>query len=179
MSATPSTGTDRLTNLLGAFVTAVGDDMKRALERELGTGAAGPAALLALDTWPHCSIEFLAGVLGLSHSGTVRLVDRLVCDDLAERGPGADGRTAALRLTGAGRARVRKARAARHQVLRDVLEGLSEAECRVLGRVLDRVLRRPPRSRHEARHGCRFCDHTVCRDRDCPIGSSVYADPAA
>jgi len=50
------------------------------------------------------SIEQLRRVLGLSHSATVRLVDRLVAANLASHQPGPDRRTTATTLTADGHA---------------------------------------------------------------------------
>ena len=162
-----------LSNLLGAFVTTINDELTLALEDEVEAGGAVPAALLAIDTWPGCSIEFLCGVLGLTHSGTVRLVARLESAGFAERRRGADARTVALRLTPQGRMLMRRVRQTRRRVLDRVVTDLSQSEQRLLGTVLDRVLRRTRRSRVQAQNSCRLCDHTVCRDDACPIGSSA------
>jgi DNA-binding MarR family transcriptional regulator len=167
---------DHLANLLGVLLTSVGDELSHALEREVGIGGAGPAALLAVDTWSGCSIEFLSGVLGRTHSGTVRMVDRLEDQGLVERRPGPDGRTAALCLTKAGRRLARRARDARYRLLSEVVDALSASEQRSLGAALDRALRRGPRSRIQAQRACRLCDHSVCRGSDCPVGASVDAD---
>lgn len=174
--APPPAARDHLVNLLGAFVTAIDDELQQVLEAEVGAGGAGSAALLALDTWPDRSIDFLAHVLGRSHSGTVRLVDRLVMRGLVERGPGPDGRTAAVGLTPAGRAVVRRARRARHRVLAALVEGMRVSERRAMATALDRLLREGSRSRFEARRACRLCDHTVCRGDACPIGMSAEED---
>jgi DNA-binding MarR family transcriptional regulator len=167
---------DHLINLVGAFVSVAGDDLRRVLEDEAEAGGSQPAALFALDTWPDRSVDFLARVLGLTHPGAVRLVDRLVEAGLVSRRSGVDGRTAALRLTARGRARSARARASRRQVLADLLTELTTAERRALDGMLDRVLRRRSRSRIEAHHDCRLCDHSVCRGDDCPIGMSVEGE---
>lgn len=173
---TAAAASDHLVNLIGAFVTSVGDDLRATLEDRVGAGGAGPAALLAVDTWPGRSIDFLAGVLGLSHSGTVRLVDRLEEQELVRRQPGSDGRTAALYLAKRGQALARQVRRDRHRLLADLVAPLTGAERRSLGTALDRALRSRARSRREARHACRLCEHSVCREDACPIGASVRVD---
>ncbi len=162
-----------LTNLLGAFITTLNDELTLALEEVVGAAGATPAALVAIDTWPDCSIEFLRGVVHLTQSGTVRLVDRLEAEALVARSRGADRRAVALRVTVKGRVMMRHAREARECILGRVIGTLSEAEQRELSTVLHRVLRTETRSRTEAQHSCRLCDHSVCRDEACPIGSSV------
>jgi MarR family transcriptional regulator, negative regulator of the multidrug operon emrRAB len=62
------------------------------------TGEAG-AAIIVLGYAPGLSVEILRKVLGLSHPRTVRLIDRLEADGLAERREAIDGRAVALHLT--------------------------------------------------------------------------------
>src|SRR3954451_17991860 len=89
-------------NLLGALGIVLADLLEDAAG--LAGGATPAGALVALhDRAAGGTIDALAGVVGLSHSGTVRLVDRLARDGLVERRRGADQRSAALVLTPAGR----------------------------------------------------------------------------
>src|SRR3954447_15264436 len=94
-------------NLVGALGVILTDVLADATE--LVGGATPAAALVALNgTSAGGTIDALAGGGGLSHSGTVRLVDRLVREDLVERRRGADQRSAALVLTPAGRRAARR-----------------------------------------------------------------------
>jgi MarR family transcriptional regulator, negative regulator of the multidrug operon emrRAB len=78
-----------------------------------GHGASGPAALVALDGEAGGgSIDALRRILGITHSGTVRLVDRLAGAGLVERRVGADARAVALHLTPQGRRLARRVLAA-------------------------------------------------------------------
>jgi DNA-binding MarR family transcriptional regulator len=163
-----------LANVIGAFVTACADEMRTALDRDARAGGEA-AAIAALQTWPDESVEFLARVLGLTHSGTVRLVDRLVDAGLARRRAGRDRRSVAVSLTANGRAAARRVREARTAMLMAIVDALTPAERDVMERALERLLRQKPRSRPEARHACRLCDHSVCRGEACPIGESVPA----
>ena len=105
-------------NVVGAMVVALGDRIRDATEDAAAMGGALPAALVSLHEWAGGrTIDTLAGGLRLSHSRTVRVVDRLEAAGLAtrERDP-ADGRGVLVRLTPAGAAaaeRVLEARAAR------------------------------------------------------------------
>src|SRR6185503_11105786 len=93
----------RTANLLGALGIVLADALADA------GGDSEAAALVAIGgPSAGASIDALSAVVGLSHSGTVRLVDRLEADGLLERRRGADQRSATLLLTPAGR------RAARH-----------------------------------------------------------------
>src|SRR5829696_3143177 len=73
-------------NVIGAAVVMLGDRIRDATEDASGMGGALPAALSALHVWAGGrTIETLAGGLRLSHSRTVRVVDRLAADGLATR----------------------------------------------------------------------------------------------
>ncbi len=82
----------RLENVLGSVAVAITGAVQAAVDEAAGHSAAGPAALTALRIHRGCSVDRLAGVLGLTHSGTVRLVDRLEDDGLLRRGQGQDAR---------------------------------------------------------------------------------------
>ena len=65
----------------------LGDRIRDATEDASGMGGALPAALAALHEWAGGrTIDTLAGGLRLSHSRTVRVVDRLESQGLATRG---------------------------------------------------------------------------------------------
>jgi DNA-binding MarR family transcriptional regulator len=67
--------------------------------------------------------------VGLSHAGTVRLVDRLATEGLIERrGHATDGRGRSLHLTAAGRRASTKVLNARDQIIAEVLSVLSNEE---------------------------------------------------
>lgn len=171
---TPATrSSDHLLNLTGAFLDVWADRVRAAVEGEVGASGSAPAALLALATWPDRSVDFLAGVLGLTHSGTVRLVDRLSGEGWVERRAGIDGRTAALRLTRRGSTVAEAARSERRRVLSELVAELDDREKAVLGAAMSRVLRGQPRTRTEARRACRLCDHSVCEGPACPVSMSV------
>ena len=68
----------RLENLLGALSIALSDEIERVTTDASGHGASVPAALSILLRRPGCTIETLRTHIGLSHSATVRLVDRIV-----------------------------------------------------------------------------------------------------
>lgn len=162
-----------LANLLGVFASAVADDLAIGLRQRLGVGGSGTAALLAIDSWPIDSIGFLADVLEMSHSGTVRLVERLKREGLVEELPSGDGRTVSVMLTRVGEDRVLLARRWRDSRLTEVVEQMTELEGNILNTALMRYMSSKPRTRTEARHVCRFCDHSVCRGASCPVGISA------
>lgn len=159
----------RLENLLGALVTSVGDDLRVVTEAAAGHGASGPAALATLLRRPGQSVETLRARLGLSHSATVRVVDRLVADGLAVRRPARDVRSVAVSLTAKGRRRALRVHQRRRSALSRAVAGLSAGEERELERLLDRLLRTQALLHEDPRSICRLCEVQVCPLRRCPV----------
>ena len=157
-------------NLLGALGLALADRLAGAAQR-----AGGPSAAEALVSLHQgragASIDGLARVVGLSHSGTVRLVDRLARDGLVERRRGVDQRSAALFLTPAGRRVARRVLARRDAEMHLVLALLTDGEQAVLARLTTHVLHRLGAAPEAELRLCRLCDLEACgRSRgDCPI----------
>jgi MarR family transcriptional regulator, negative regulator of the multidrug operon emrRAB len=164
---------DRTTNLLGAAAVALADVQRAAVEGASGQGAAAPAALVAVGKYSGETVRFFVPILGLTQSGTVRLIDRLVDDGLVRRAPGRDGRTVALDLTAAGRRAAARVARARGLALADALLGLDRDELAALERALEKILARFPVNRDDARHLCRLCDIDVCEG--CPVDAAATA----
>ena len=165
-------------NLFGALSLALTDRVAAALETTLGVGANAAPALLSVGTRPGESIDQLSRVLSLTHSATVRLVDRLEQRDWVQRdrgggGGGGDGRTAALTLTTTGRSAFRRLLKARNAALNQVTGVLGDRENETLRKLLAKMLASLPGDRAEARHICRTCEHGVCVGARCPVGSAV------
>jgi MarR family transcriptional repressor of emrRAB len=161
----------RLENILGATAVAVADAIDDAAERAAGHTGAGPAALTALRHHRGCSIERLAAVLDLSHSGTVRLVDRLEDDGLVRRGPGADARSRSLDLTKEGERRAALVAQARATAAGDFLGALAPAERRTLIGLLEKLVVVGVADWPAVRHRCRLCDVEACHAEGgrCPL----------
>lgn len=174
----------RLANLLGAWSLAVADRVTAAAATAAGRGGQAPAALVALDQFAEGStIDQLSGVLALTHSATVRLVDALVADGhVARRRRAGDRRAVALRLTASGRAAARRIKHGRAEAVRTALEGLSEAQQRSLTAMAERLTSDMTALRLEERAEgtlpppgwlCRLCDFEACGRADgrCPAAA--------
>ena len=175
--ATPSADDARTANLLGALALTVGDAMQAAVEGAGGRGGATPAALVLLHDEPGMSVSELGRATGLSQPGAVRLVDDLERSGLVARGPGADARTHALRLTALGSRRVRRTLAARADVLDRLLEPLTSAERRALEGLLDRLLVAWTGDEAHAVSVCRLCDTDTCPLDRCPAELAWRVSP--
>src|SRR6266511_2360445 len=115
---------------------------QQARGRAAGMELSSAAVLSALQTFADgASIDELRRVLGLSHSGGVRIVRRLEARGLIAREPDpADRRAVRLHLTAEGRKGARRVIAARQRALAALLEPLGERETADLERLLGRLL---------------------------------------
>ena len=159
-------------NLLTALALAVQERVGAAAAATLPHGASAPAALVALEsTLAGGTIDALRRVLGLTHSGTVRLVDRLAAAGLVERRVGPDARSVSLSLTPGGRRAARRVLAAREAAAEELLSALAPSDRAQLTRLLGQVMASAAATPEDARRVCRLCDVAVCLDgrRPCPM----------
>jgi DNA-binding MarR family transcriptional regulator len=167
---------DRVGNLLGALSLTIADTTADAIGESSGRSSSDAAALTAmLNFLPKPSVDRLRQVLGLTPSGTVRLVDRLEAAGLVRRGPGDDARSTSVVLTAAGRRAARRVSAARAGILEDSLQVLDEAEREQLDALLAKVLVGRMRGPGAVRWMCRLCDMRACgRDEGrCPVAEAA------
>ena len=173
----------RLENLLAALSLNLADEAAAALERASGLTGSATAALLALQEFlGETHIGRLADVLGLTHSGAVRLVSQLEATGFAARSTGTDRRRVQVRLTARGRQRAVAARAARDAVVRDTTQGLTDDEAAVLEGLLAKLVEARVTTRVEGRREgkpgswwCRTCNFTACRRSEglCPAQATA------
>jgi len=159
-------------NLLGAFAVAWSDAQSAAMAA-VGLDPSELAALLAVHARPGSTVEAVAVTAGLTHSGGVRVVDRLSEAGCVERRGGRDGRTVAIHCTREGLRRASLALSLRREALREAAGGLTQRELAEFRRLVKKFLARLPRRRADAWRICRLCDHRVCTGSDCPVGSAV------
>jgi DNA-binding MarR family transcriptional regulator len=167
---------DRAANLLGALSLVIADRMADAMAAEGGRPESGAAALCALLHFlERPSVDLLRQVLGLTSSGTVRLVDRLEESGYVGRGPGADGRSVSIFLTEQGRKAAQRVADSRAGVLEGALAVLSPDERQAFDRVAGKVLVGLIRGPGATRWMCRLCDTGVCRGAagGCPVGKAA------
>ena len=149
--------------------------MRAATEAAVEHGASAPAALIALHTFlGGTSVDGLSRVLALTHSGSVRLVDRLQTAGLLERGRGPDARTRTVRLTAAGHTAAEELQRERETALADLLAPLDREERDTLGALLGRILAGITHDHADAGHICRMCDPDACGHPDrCPVTAAA------
>ena len=173
-------------NALGALSLVVADRMNAAVEAIAALGPSAPAALAALHEFlDGGSVTQLSSVLGLTHSGTVRLVDRLGVEGLVERVGARDGRAVSVVLTRSGRRMALRIRQAREKTLTSALSALTSDEVNNLAAALDTMLTTVtlPRAGERSAHShdrpqpwlCRLCDFAACgrSEGNCPVNNAV------
>ena len=158
---------DQTANLLGVVGLAVADRIEASARAILKHSGETPAALVVIGYGLGPTNDQLRRVLGLSHSGTVRLVDRLVADGLVRRQAGSDKREIALYATKRGQALREQIMKERLAAIRPLLEPFTNAERQSLRELLHKMLSSLETTDTERRTLCRLCDNRICDD--CPI----------
>jgi MarR family transcriptional regulator, negative regulator of the multidrug operon emrRAB len=161
----------RLANLLGAVATGLADRVADSVDTTALDGRAQMALVALLDFSPKGSVHTLSQVIGLTHSGTVRLVDRLVDAGYVHRGPGADDRSVSIGLTRAGRTVANRVRDRRQDAITDAMTDLSDRQRDDLVRACESIVANLTRERLDRRAVgeqpsggalCRMCDFAAC-----------------
>jgi DNA-binding MarR family transcriptional regulator len=168
--------TAREANVLGALAQAIADRTASAIAAAAGQNVSSAAALSALHQFlDRPTVDRLRDVLGLTHSGAVRLVDRLTEAGLVTRRPGDDKRSRSVALTAEGRAVAERVAAARAAVLEELLVDLSPAERDTLGGLLDRLMAGVVRAKDGGAWICRLCDLVACERSEgrCPAANAA------
>lgn len=158
-----------LANRLAAFATHLADRIEAAAE-DLSPSAA--AALQTLRQNGPTSIQEIASTIGLTHSATVRLVDRLEKDWLVRRLT-RKGREVRVEVTARGRRRAGTFQDRRIAAAETLLSVLDEAERATLGTLLDRMLELPVDGHDTAERICRACERDACRGEGCPVETAA------
>jgi DNA-binding MarR family transcriptional regulator len=165
----------RAANLLGALALAVSDGIRETTEEQAdGLARSEPAALVTLAHYPGQSVGALARTLGLTHSGAVRLADRLVAAGWARRVSAGPGRTLALYLTASGRVSASRVVARRQAFVERLVGPLPPDQAAALEELAGRLLAALATDRASACRLCRLCDEPLCeRDAGCPVDEAV------
>jgi DNA-binding MarR family transcriptional regulator len=122
-------------------------------------------------------VDLLAQVLGLSSSGTVRLLDRLERAGLVRREAASDGRVTSVALTAAGRRRARAVTRARTAMLDQALTALPQSEREQFAALAGKILAGLVRPPDATRWTCRLCDVGACGRPEgrCPVYEAAKA----
>lgn len=152
-------------NIIGAAALAITERVASASQSQSLEGAphSSRAALSAMRSFlDGPTVEDLRRVLGLTHSGAVRLVDRLCESGLARRDAGHDGRTRQVRLTLQGERAADRLIAARLDAIDALTRGLSAAQRAALVEALSTMIANLVDTKDGGAWLCRMCDTTAC-----------------
>ena len=132
--------------------------------------------LATIDHDPSLSIDELRHALGLTHSGAVRLVDRLEDDGLVQRSRGS-GRVVGLGLTGRGRRVLARIERARLTAAAELVSPLDAGEQPQLELFLRRILAAQTAGDEDLHRICRLCSFDACESggRKCPVALAARA----
>ena len=159
-----------MTNLLGAFATTVSTQIEQSVAELGGRSLSHEAALVAIYNHPNNSIDMLSKVLGLTHSGAVRLINTLEKEKLVERHrSNEDARAVVLRVTIKGKARAYSVLQAREKITTQIVKTLTVKQKTALEPVLEAMLGALTNGQEGARRICRMCNEEVCRIQGCPV----------
>jgi MarR family transcriptional regulator, negative regulator of the multidrug operon emrRAB len=165
----------RTANLLGALAGEIADRIEREGKLHPNETSSATAALNVIGFYEGCSNGALSRALGLSHTATVRLVDKLELSGLLRSERGADKRAVALRLTRHGRERARAVIHDRCLRLGDLIEVLTPRQRRQLDDIAEALLKSMVKAAQDADHICRLCDGAACPTRQCPVHQKAVA----
>lgn len=163
----------RTANLLAAFAGEVTERVQATLKSHPNQTDSATAALNIIGFWEGITNAELARALKLSHTATVRLVDKLEAQRLVEARAGKDKRATHLYLTAAGRKSVQPALVARCAAVESYLGALTAAEEKQLATLLEKLMRPLSTDAYAVSHFCRLCEFTVCPADQCPMHADM------
>src|SRR5579872_5179994 len=114
----------RTANMLAAFANEITERVGEAIKNHPNQTDSAAAALNVIGFWEGITNAQLARALKLSHTATVRLVDKLEAQGLVQARDGEDKRATHLYLTPAGRQAVQPALVERCAAVTDYLDVL-------------------------------------------------------
>jgi MarR family transcriptional repressor of emrRAB len=166
----------RTANLLAAAARLVEDAVEESVRREFAFAASAPAALISIAHQPGLSIERLRRILGITHSATVRLIDRLQADGLVTRRK-TSGRDVQLGLSARGRRMLQRVQRARMAAVEALIEPLSDETRAELDSLLSTVLAAQTHAGEDIYRTCRLCSFDVCqREQPCPVALAAQSE---
>lgn len=159
----------RTANLLGALSLAITDRLLTELKEHSRQNDTSASALNVIGYAEGCTNGQLGAALQLSHSATVRLLDKLSEAGFVEVRPGVDKRAVAIFLTEAGRERTRSVVQARNHALAELIDLLAPQQRAQLDGIAETLLDKMTQAPIDAMHICRLCDERACPQDRCPV----------
>ncbi|WP_259399047.1 MarR family winged helix-turn-helix transcriptional regulator [Pseudoalteromonas sp. SG41-6] len=163
-----------IANLIGTFATSVATDIEKQIAELGGRSLSHEAALVTINNHPNETIDMLSKVLGLTHSGAVRLINTLEKEGLVERKKSVnDARSVVLCVTGKGSCRVESILSNRETVTSKILENFTDEQQASFLSLIEIALGNFSNEQIEARKICKLCNEGVCRKQGCPVENAI------
>ncbi|BCL72139.1 MarR family transcriptional regulator [Vibrio nigripulchritudo] len=167
---------DYISNLFGAFATTIATRIEEEVLELGGRSLTHESALVAIQNHPNDTIDVLRKVLGITHSGAVRLINTLEKEGLVERYRSeVDARAVVLRVTDKGSKRAEQVLKARERVTDQVFAHLNSQQQDAIVSALEVSLSALTNDQESARRICRLCNEQVCRAKGCPVELKVLS----
>ena len=163
----------RTANMFAAFAGEVTERVEAILKRHPNQTDSTFAALNIMGFWEGITNAQLARALKLSHTATVRLVDKLEAQGFVEARTGKDKRATHLHLTRTGRKVVQPALVARCTAVKGYLGALTAAEERQFAQLLEKLMRPLAKDAYGVSHFCRLCEFSACPGDQCPMHADM------
>jgi len=167
----------RTANMLAAFAKEITERVGAAMKNHPNETDSASAALNIIGFWEGITNAQLARALQLSHTATVRLVDKLEAQGLVQARAGDDKRATYLSLTKAGHSAVLPMLAARCAAVERYLSVLTPAEERQLSGLLEKLIQPLGTDAYTVCHFCRLCDLVSCPADRCPMHANEASWP--
>jgi MarR family transcriptional repressor of emrRAB len=165
----------RTANMLAAFAGEITERVRTAIKNHPNQTDSASSALNIVGFWEGITNAQLARALKLSHTATVRLVDKLEAEELVEARAGEDKRATHLYLTEAGRSAVLPMLTARCAAVERYLTVLTPAEEQQLSGLLEKLMKPLGTDAFSVCHFCRLCDLATCPADQCPMHANEEA----
>lgn len=160
-----------LENVLGAFVFAVSDRIKKTLTETSGCSEGGSIALTVIGSREETTIDDLRYSLDVdTHSAATRVVARLEERRLVTKSKDEkDGRYIQLQLTPEGETVRNMMLEERARILGRLVDRLDSTEREVIQSALLKILGAMKFDLKGCDRTCRFCDVELCHQGECPV----------
>jgi MarR family transcriptional repressor of emrRAB len=168
----------RTANMLAAFAGEITERVGAVIKTHPNQTDSASAALNIMGFWEGITNAQLARALKLSHTATVRLVDKLEAQGFVQARGGEDKRATHLYLTEAGREAVQPSLAARCAAVDGYLDALTPTEERQFSKLLEKLMRPLGVDAYGVSHFCRLCDFVSCPADQCPMHANEAEWPA-
>jgi DNA-binding MarR family transcriptional regulator len=163
----------RTANMLAAFAGEVSERANARLKSHPNQTDSTFAALNIMSFWEGITNAQLAKALKLSHTATVRLVDKLEAQGYVQARRGKDKRATHLFLTDTGRRTAEPALVTRCAAVTDYLSVLSAEEEKQFSMLLEKLMRPLAKDAYGVSHFCRLCDFAACPGDQCPMHTDM------